>query len=132
MIGVIWILIGSVLLGLYNGLLLLDDKTPEDDPNNSQIQDDWHLVGAFIFMYLSITAWYVWGIEYIPFTLSTFWLVFAGIVHRIGLNKPIFYVGTTAKTDKLIRKYFPTNPEKGAFILKVSAMVISILLLILV
>ncbi len=126
MTGIIWILLGVILLGLYNGLLLLDDKTSEDDPKNNKIEKDWHLVGSLIFLYLSAIAWNVWGWEYIPFTLSSFWLIFAAIVHKVALNKSIFFVGTTAKTDKLIRKYFPNNPEKGAKILKCSAFILSL------
>ena len=128
--GIIWILLGVVLLGFYNGLLLLDDKTPEDDPKNKEIQNKWHFVGASIFLYLGATAWYVWGIQYIPFTLASFWMIFGGIVHRIGLNKPFFYVGTTAKTDILLRKVFSKDPELGSEILKTIAMVLSIALII--
>ena len=130
MIGILWILVGVVLLGLYNGLLLLDDKTPEDDPNNVKIQKDWHLVGGLVFSYLALTAWYIWDWTYIPFTIASFWLIFAAIVHKVGLNKPAFFVGTTAETDKLIRKLFPENPERGALILKSSALILSILVII--
>lgn len=130
MFGVIWILLGVVLLGFYNGQLLLDDKTPEDDPKNKNIEANWHFVGACIFLYLSITAWYVWGLEYIPFALSSFWVIFAAIVHKVGLNKPFFFVGTTAKTDKLIRWLFPKNPEMGCAILKITTLILSVLAVI--
>lgn len=130
MMGIIWILIGVVLMGLYNGLLLLDNKTPENDPNNKDIKDAWHSVGAAIFIYLSTTAWFVWDIAYVPFALSSFWLLFAGIVHKIGLKKPFFYVGTTAKTDILLRKLFPKNPELGSAILKSTLLVMSLIILI--
>ena len=108
--GVIWILIGATLMGLYNGLLLLDDKTLETDPKNKEIEESWHFVGATIFIYLTVTAWVFWGIEYIPFALSSFWVLFAGIVHKVGLKRPFFFVGTTAKTDILLIKLFPKNP----------------------
>lgn len=130
MIGIFWILIGVILLGFYNGLLLLDDKTPEDDPKNIKIQKGWHLIGGLVFLYLGLTAWYVWNWTYVPFTIASFWMIFATIVHKIGLNKPAFFVGTTAETDKLIRKLFPENPERGALILKSSALILSILVII--
>ncbi len=130
MLGIIWILTGVVLLGFYNGQLLLDDKTPEDDPKNKDIEKSWHFLGACIFLYLTITAWYVWGWEYIPFALSSFWTIFAAIVHKVGLNKPPFFVGTTAKTDKLIRRFFPENPEKGSAILKITTLILSLLAII--
>jgi hypothetical protein len=130
MFGIFWILIGVILLGFYNAQLLLDDKTPEDDPKNKNIEDSWHFIGACIFIYLAITAWYIWGIEYVPFVLSSFWVIFAAIVHKIALNKPPFFVGTTAKTDKLIRRFFPKNPEKGSMIVKVMALILSVLAVI--
>lgn len=123
---IVWILIGVILLGGYNGLLLLDDKTPESDPTNKDIELKWHAIGAAIFCYIACTAWWIWSIKYVPFVLSSFWLIFGGIVHIVGLNKPFFFVGTTAKTDILIRKVFPNNPENGSTIVKILAFVISV------
>jgi hypothetical protein len=40
MIGIIWVLIGVILLGFYNGLLLADDKLPELDPKNKSLEFD--------------------------------------------------------------------------------------------
>lgn len=131
MIPFIWILVGVVLLGFYSGLLLLDDKTPENDPSNKEIERDWHFVGAAIFCYLAITAWIAWGVGYAPLTLSSFWLIYAGIVHKVGLKKPFFFVGTTAKTDILLRKIFKKNPETGSAILKILVFILSGILLFL-
>lgn len=131
MLGIIWILLGVVLLGFYNGQLLLDDKTSEDDPKNKQIELKWHLIGACIFIYLSATTCYLWSWKYVPFSISSFWVIFAAIVHKIGLNKPFFFVGTTAKTDKLIRRFFPKNPEKASAILKITSLILSLLSIIL-
>lgn len=130
MIGIIWCLVGVVLLAFYNALLVLDDKTPENDLINKEIETEWHVVGAAIFCYIAITAWMIWGVEYIPFVLSAFWLIYGGIVHVIGLKKPFFFVGTTAKTDIVIRKIFPKNPENGSAFLKCLVMILSVLLLI--
>jgi hypothetical protein len=127
-VAIIWVLFGVISLGLYNALLLLDSKTPEG-AEKEKIKKEWHSVGAAIFIYLSVTAWQIWGVEYIPFCLSCFWCLFAGIVHMVGLDKPFFYVGTTAKTDILIRKISPNNPQKISAILKISALVLSLLIL---
>jgi len=131
MIPIVWILISVILLGFYNGLLLKDDKLSENDPQNKKIELYWHFVGSLIFIYISLTTWYVWDIKYIPLTLSSFWGIFGGIVHKIGLNKPFFFVGTTAKTDKLIRKLFPKNPELLSGILKITLILLSILIIVL-
>ena len=130
MIPIFWGFIGVILLGLYNGLLLLDDKTSESDPLNTSIETRWHIVGAMIFIYISCTAWLVWGIEYVPFILSLFWSLYAGIVHKIGLKKPFFYVGLTAKTDKILRKFFPKNPELGSGILKILILILSLIFML--
>lgn len=129
-IAIFWILTGCTLLGFYNALLLKDDKMPEDDPRNKQTETNWHYVGAALFLYLSLTAWVAWGIEYVFFSLSCFWTLFAGIVHKVGLNKPFFYVGTTAKTDRLLRQLFPQNPEKGSAILKLGTLIASLIFII--
>lgn len=128
---IIWVLLGVCLLGFYNGLLLKDDKTPEESEENKKLENQWHLVGALVFIYLGITTYMMWGWEYIPLTLSSFWLIFGGIVHKIGLNKPFFFVGTSAKTDRLLRRFFPTNTEKKSAILKSVCFILSVLLIIL-
>lgn len=130
-LAILWVLIGVILLGVYNGLLLLDDRTPEDDPKNEKIQTQWHFVGATLFIFLSLTAWYYWGVKYSPLMLSSFWCLFAGIVHKVGLKKSFFFVGTTAKTDKFIRKIFKKNPERGSSILKIGAMILSFIFIFL-
>lgn len=128
-IGVIWILIGVILLGLYNGYLLLDNYTAEEDPKNISIKNKWHIIGSIIFLYISSTVWYLWGWKYIPFSLSCFWSIYAGIVHKIGLNRSFFFVGTTAGTDKIIRKISSKKPELVSSILKISLLILSVILL---
>ena len=130
MFSLIWIIIGVTILGFYNGLMLLDDKTSETDLSNKSIENKWHFVGVALFLYLSITTSIIWGWVYIPFTLSLFWGLFGGIVHKIGLKKSFFFVGNTAKTDILIRKLFKNNPELWSAILKILVMVLSIFLII--
>lgn len=130
MLAFIWILIGVALLGVYNGLLILDDRTPENDSSNKEIEKGWHFIGAGIFLYLAVTACKMWGWPYIPLTLSLFWSLFAGLVHIIGLKKGFFFVGTTAKTDILLRKIFKKNPEVGSAILKALAVILSAILIL--
>lgn len=131
MIAIAWILIGAVLLGIYNALLIKDGRLPLDDPKKLTIEGDWHYIGGAIFAYLSATAYSIWGWKYIPFALSCFWAIFAGLVHTIALDKPFFFVGTTAKTDKLLQKWFPNKAETASGVLKISMLVVSILLIFL-
>jgi hypothetical protein len=126
----LWLTLGVVLLSLYNGLLLLDDKTPEDDVKNKKIETDWHIVGSLVFIYMGLSAWFTFGFWYFPLVISLFWVLFGGIVHFVGLNKPFFYVGKTAATDKLIRKFFKNKPEIFSGVVKILVTLISLALLI--
>jgi len=125
-----WLVIGVGLIGFYNAFLLKDDKTPESDPNNKNLEKKWHFFGATLFIYISLTFWYIGNIEYVPLSLSLFWLLFGGIVHKVGLNKPFFFVGTTATTDKIIRKLSKNNFEKLSAIFKIGFLILSLLLVI--
>jgi len=129
-LGIIFTLIGVILLGFYNALLLKEGRTLPDSPDISKISKQWHMVGAAIFLYISIAVGYSFGWKFIPFSLSCFLAIFAGIVHKLGLGKSFFFVGTTAKTDQLLQKWFPNNAEKGSAILKISMLVVSIALII--
>lgn len=128
---ILWVILGVVILGYYNALLLLDDRTPNSDPNNLKIKNNWHAVGASLFLYLAGTAWYMFGWKYAPFSLSCFWTLYAGIVNEIALKKSFFFVGTTAKTDRIIRWISPKRTEEASAIMKISALLGSILLIFL-
>lgn len=128
MFSFIWIIVGVIILGLYNSFMILDNKTPENDINNKIIKKKWHFCGALLFIYIAITISFVWGIIYIPLVLSTFWMLFAGIVHKIGLKKPFFYIGETAETDVLIKKVFKKKAEFIIIVLKILSLIGSIIL----
>ena len=70
-----WLVLGVVLIGLYNAYLLKDDKTPESDPINKDLEKKWHFIGATLFIYISLTFYYIGNIFYVPLTLSLFWLL---------------------------------------------------------
>lgn len=125
----IWILIIVILLGFYNGYLLLDDKTKEQTNIDKNIEKKWHFVGALLFLYISFISGYSLGWKYIPFTLLSFSVIFSGIVHIIGMKKSFFYVGTFSETDKLTRKIFKKNPELWSGLIKVILLTTSIVLI---
>jgi hypothetical protein len=130
MIGIIWVLFGVVILAYYNALLIIDNNIPDTNSENIKIKERWHFVGAILFIFISITSWYNWGFWYAPLTLSCFWALFGGIVHKVALNRPFFFVGTTAKTDRVLRKIFPNNPQKASAIIKISVLILSIIAII--
>lgn len=97
----ITLLIGA--FGLYGGLLLLDDKLPEDHVKNKRIEIYWHFVGALVFGIFAYTFYRFLGWRYVPLCFALAWLLFGGIVHVVGLRLDFFYVGTTAVTDRMQR-----------------------------
>lgn len=98
-------LLAPILMGAYCTLLILDDRTPEDDTvANRRLEFLWHLVGGVIFAYFAYLYASKYGWHTIAYTLANFWLIFAGIVHKWALRKPVFYVGTVAVTDRAIRR----------------------------
>lgn len=131
MLGIVWLLVGAVLLGLYNALQLKDARTDDSLPENAKINKLWHLVGFGIMVYLTITSYFIWGPKFILFSWAVFWELFAGIVHIVGLKRPFFYVGTTDWSDKQIRRFFPVKYELASGIMKTTFFVIAILVAIL-
>ena len=131
MFSIFWILLGVLLLGFYSAFMLLDDKTPENDISNKKLEEKWHFVGAAFFCYLAVSLWILFGFHYVPFCLSSFWMIFGGIIHKVALKQEFFFVGTTAKTDIFLRKLFPKNPTAGSAILKVLFFISSTIYLIL-
>lgn len=121
---IMWmVLIFAILFGLYNSFLILDKKT--NDPKYSNY---WHSVGGLIFIYISIICFIYFGFWAAISSLMLFWVIFGGIVHILGLKKPFFYVGTTAKTDILFRKVFKKNTEFWSGLIKLISLVSSLIM----
>ena len=123
------IITGITLFGFYSGLLLLDDKTQEQTDEDKRIEKKWHMVGGLIVVYLAFVAFMLGGWIFIPLVFTFAWLIFAGIVHIIGMKKPFFYVGNFAWTDKLLRKIFGSRVELLSGIIKVVLFILSIILI---
>lgn len=116
--------------GLYGALLLKDDKMSEDDARNAHLELQWHAVGAFVFLTIAYTFYRFIGVRAVPLSLSTAWLLFAGLVHVVGLGRSFFYVGTTAATDKIqqwLARTLHTSVQLLSAVLKILAYVASIL-----
>lgn len=109
----ILILIFAILFGIYNSFHILDKKT-----NNPKYNNYWHIAGSLIFVYVSIISFVSLGFWGVISSLMIFWVIFGGIVHILGLKKPFFYVGVTAKTDIFFRKIFKKNTEFWSGLIK--------------
>jgi hypothetical protein len=127
---ILWVLVGVIFLALYNSFLLIDAWTSDLHPDNKLIKDYWHGLGAAIMLYLSTTAWYLFGLKYFVFMMTNFWVLFGGIVHVFALNRPFFFVGTTAKTDILFRKVFPKNTMFFSGLIKSIIYLVSLIYLV--
>lgn len=121
-----------ILFAFYNAYLILDGRTPDDVPQNAKFEFAWHAFGAGIFSCIAALAYFIAGKYYAPFVLSSFWLIFGGIVQVVALKKSIFYVGQRAVTDRIIRwvgKAVHVNEQIVCAILKIAAFILSILLI---
>jgi hypothetical protein len=130
----IFIILFCLALAMYNSYLIEDSRIEDGTVQDRKSKRAWHCWGAVIFILLAGLGWYVGGWQWTLLTLSVFWLIFAGIVHAIALKKSFFYVGTTAVTDRMIRSmasFLNMKPVVLAAILKISAVVISVIFIIL-
>lgn len=91
----------AILFAAWNGLVIRWYNTRED-----VWRDWWHKAGLVIRLFVLLTLWLA--------TYNVLWTVILALVLSLGYNviinlvigKPVWYVGTTSKIDKLIRKIF--------------------------
>lgn len=67
----------------------------------------WQALRQATVIALCAWAWQSW--PSVLLLASLFWLGHDGIVNRVGLNRPFFYVGTTAALDRFFQR-FPNPP----------------------
>jgi len=66
---------------------------------------NWHRAQAIQQAGVIIVTAYLAGFwQVIPLGAGLFWLIHDGIVNRIGLERPFFFVGTTAWIDRQFQK----------------------------
>jgi hypothetical protein len=132
----------AILLGFYNAYLLADNRTADTASEDRRIKARWHFFGAAIHGCNALLGGFVFGWAWALFVLALFWGLYAGIVHKWGLEKPFFFVGSSAASDRLlwrlyfslgryrVARLFPTM-ERFSATLKITTFVISLILLIL-
>lgn len=110
----------------FSDAYMFMDRPKAVDPAANRAWHRWQFIrqGSFIaFAAYCAASW--------PMLLlgaSVFWILQDGIVNRVGLGKPFFYMGTTATIDKFFRRF--KNYELANAIAKFASLAIGILLTI--
>lgn len=86
----------------------------------------WHswqaVVQLAFYVIIGLSTHEAYGIATALLYLSFFWLLFDGILNKVALNKPFFYVGTTAFIDKQFQRF--KRPQLAIAIVKISLIVV--------
>lgn len=112
-------------MGLINAWIdykvILSGKSP------NHTLEAW-IRGAAILL-ASIMIYDTWTMRILGFVTgaAVFWLKFEMMLNLLR-NRPLFYVGYTAKTDLFIRSLFPKTPETALLIIKITILISSICL----
>lgn len=89
----------------FLGLGIFDVHKQASDYNTN-----WHRAQAAQQAAVILAAAYLSGCwQVIPLGAALFWLIHDGIVNRLGLDRPFFFVGTTAWIDRMFQRL--PNPE---------------------
>jgi len=104
----------SILFSVFNGLVInwqqalpvSDKATPEQYAKSKRLSWVWHKIGFIIHFLLVVLFAFVGGWIWM---LVGFFLNWIGhnIIIALMMGQKWYFVGTTADTDKLIRKLFP-------------------------
>lgn len=101
-------------------------KTLDTFAQSADMNTNWHRAQAaqqvFVLGAFGVLSG-VWQV--IPLGAALFWLLHDGIVNRIGLDRPFFYVGATAWIDRQLQRLFK-NPARGSAVLKIGLLVASL------
>lgn len=83
-----------------------------------------------VILLVAILIYDTWPMRILGFITgaAVFWLKFEMMLNLLR-NRPLFYVGYTAKTDLFIRSIFPGKPETALFIIKITILIASICLM---
>lgn len=93
----------------------------------SQLWHKWKAVNQGIFFFVMLI---LCGLKLTLVNVIFYWIIFDGFLNISVLNKPFFYVGTTAKTDIRLHQlaaFLKTTPSNLAAALKIILLIFSII-----
>lgn len=119
------------VLFLNNGERISDwwyRRTAKHIAQSADMNTNWHRAQAAQQSAVILVTAYLSGCwQLIPLGAGLFWLIHDGIVNRIGLDRPFFFVGTTAWIDRQFQKL--SDPELAMAVAKAGLLVAGIVLL---
>lgn len=72
----------------------------------ADLNTNWHRAQAAQQSAVILATAYLSGCwQIVPLGAALFWLIHDGIVNRIGLDRPFFFVGTTAWIDRQFQRF---------------------------
>jgi hypothetical protein len=89
--------------------------------NGKSIHHGWEAVIRGVL--LLVGTWF--DVSLFVLMASVFWIIFEFTLNMFRML-PFLYVGQTAWTDRMIRTWFPKNPEWSLFTIKLGILVVSI------
>jgi hypothetical protein len=73
-------------------------------------------------LFITFCAWYCGQWAFLLLGAAAFWLVHDGVVNLVGLQRPFFYVGTTAAIDRFFQSLpFPELAMAAAKVVALAA-----------
>lgn len=73
---------------------------------SADMNTNWHRAQAAQQSAVILATAYLSGCwQIVPLGAALFWLIHDGIVNRIGLDRPFFFVGTTAWIDRQFQRF---------------------------
>lgn len=92
---------------------------------SADLNTNWHRAQAAQQSAVILVTAYLSGCwQIIPLGAALFWLIHDGIVNRVGLDRPFFFVGTTAWIDRQFQKF--KKPELAMAVAKVGLLAMGI------
>lgn len=87
---------------------------------------NWHRAQAAQQAGVILVVAYLCGCwQIVPLGAAMFWLIHDGIVNRVGLDRPFFFVGTTAWIDRQFQKF--KRPELAMAVAKAGLLAVGVI-----
>lgn len=92
-----------VLFSVFDALA--DANIFNDFRGANDYKKKWHIwQGARQLLFISFAGVYLMSWKFVFLGMAIFWILHDGILNKVGLNKPFFFVGTTARIDIMMRR----------------------------
>lgn len=92
---------------------------------SADMNTNWHRAQAAQQSAVILVTAYLSGCwQLVPLGAAMFWLIHDGIVNRVGLDRPFFFVGTTAWIDRQFQRF--AKPEPAMAVAKAALLAVGV------